>query len=106
MEKAHKRLKAWQESIELVKIVYKVTADLPSNEKYGLVSQMRRASISIPSNIAEGTARQGGKESLQFFTIARGSLSELDTQVELCKTLELLSSSHFLYLTWKQWMLF
>ncbi len=94
MEKAHKRLKAWQESIELVKIVYKVTADLPSNEKYGLVSQMRRASISIPSNIAEGAARQGSKESLQFFTIARGSLSELDTQVELCKTLELLSSSH------------
>lgn len=75
------------------RVVYKITSELPANEKYGLVLQMRRAVVSIPSNIAEGSARQVNKESIQFFTIARGSLSEIDTQVELCKSLGLLSSS-------------
>ena len=99
MDKSHKKLKVWQEAMELAKIVYKVTAELPSTEKFGLISQMRRAAVSIPSNIAEGAARQGGKESIQFYTFARGSLSELDTQVELCKTLGLLSSSSISLLT-------
>ena len=99
MEKAHKRLKVWQEAMELVKIVYKVTTELPSTEKYGFTSQMRRAAVSIPSNIAEGAARQGNKETIQFYTVARGSLSELDTQVELCKILGLLSSSDISLLT-------
>ena len=94
MEKAHKKLLAWQESMALVKSTYELTKDLPENEKFGLISQMRRAAISIPSNIAEGSARQGNKELIQFYTIARGSLSELDTQVELCKELNLLPSSH------------
>ncbi len=99
MEKSHKKLRVWHGAMELVKIVYKMTTELPSNEKYSLVLQMRRAAISIPSNIAEGSARQGNKESIQFFTIARGSLSELDTQVELCKGLGLLSSSNVSHLT-------
>ncbi len=93
MEKAHKKLKAWQEAITLVRIVYEVTASLPSEERYGLVSQMRRAAISVPSNIAEGAARQSNKESIQFYSIARGSLSELDTQLELCKVLNLLDTT-------------
>lgn len=93
MEKAHKKLNAWKEAIILVKIVYEATASLPTEERYGLVSQMRRAAISVPSNIAEGAARQSKKESIQFYSIARGSLSELDTQVELCKILNLLDSS-------------
>ena len=93
MEKAHKKLNAWKEAIILVKIVYEATASLPTEERYGLVSQMRRAAISVPSNIAEGAARQSKKESIQFYSIARGSLSELDTQLELCKVLNLLEST-------------
>ena len=99
MEKAHKKLKVWQEAMSLAKLVYHITEKLPKEEKFGLVIQMRRAAVSIPSNIAEGAARQGSKESVQFYTIARGSLSELDTQVELCKSLELLSSSNVSLLT-------
>jgi four helix bundle protein len=99
MEKSHKKLKVWHEAMELAKVVYKITSELPANEKYGLVMQMRRAVVSIPSNIAEGAARQGNKESIQFFTIARGSLSELDTQIELCRSLRLLSSSNISLLT-------
>ena len=94
MEKSHKKLRVWHEAMELAKAVYKIISELPADEKYGLVSQMRRAAISIPSNIAEGSARQGNKESIQFFTIARGSLSELDTQADLCKSLGLLHSSN------------
>jgi four helix bundle protein len=93
MEKAHKKLKVWQEAMVLVKTVYEVTNALPPEEKYGLVSQMRRAAVSVPSNIAEGAARQSTKESIQFYMIARGSLSELDTQIELCSSLGLLDSS-------------
>lgn len=99
MEKAHKKLKVWQEAMKLVRLIYQITRKLPEEEKFGLISQMRRAAISIPSNIAEGAARQGNKESIQFYTIARGSLSELDTQVELCRDLELLSPSHVSLLT-------
>lgn len=99
MEKSHKKLRVWHEAMELTKVVYKITSELPANEKYGLVLQMRRAAISIPSNIAEGSARQGNKESIQFFTIARGSLSELDTQTDLCKGLGLLQSSNISVLT-------
>ena len=99
MEKAHKKLKAWREAIELVKVIYEITSRLPPEEKYGLTSQMRRSAISIPSNIAEGAARQTKKESVQYYMIARGSLSELDTQVELCGQLNLLGSSHISHLS-------
>ena len=95
MEKAHKKLKVWQEAMELVKIVYGITTALPPEEKYGLISQMRRAAVSVPSNIAEGAARQSTKESIQFYMISRGSLSELDTQVELCRSLGLIDSTQF-----------
>lgn len=99
MEKAHKKLKVWQESMSLAKMIYQITSKLPQEKKFGLVSQMRRSAVSVPSSIAEGAARQGDKESLQFLLIARGSLSEIDTQVELCNTLELLSSSDVSLLT-------
>lgn len=91
MEKSHKRLEAWQESLQLTKVVYEVTKKLPNDEKYALVSQMRRIAISIPSNIAEGAARQTNKDAIRFFIIVRGSLSELDTQLELTKILFLIS---------------
>lgn len=83
----HRRLDVWKRSIELAKIVYRITAQFPVTEQYGLTSQMRRAIISIPSNLSEGAARSGKKEFLQFINVAQGSASELDTQVELAKEL-------------------
>ncbi len=99
MEKAHKKLDVWLEAISLVKMVYLETQNMPSDERYGLTSQMRRAAISIPSNIAEGAARNGGKESVHFFNIAQGSISELDTQITLCMELKLLEPSNISRLT-------
>jgi four helix bundle protein len=93
MERAHKKLRVWQESMLLVKMIYDLTRLLPDDEKFGLISQMRRAAVSVPSNIAEGSARQTKKESIQFYSIARGSLSELDTQIDLCRDLSLLAPS-------------
>jgi four helix bundle protein len=99
MEKAHKKLKAWQEAMGLVRITYEMTSSLPPEEKFGLQAQMRRAAISVPSNIAEGAARRTSKDSIQFYVIARGSLSELDTQTELCLLLNLLKPENLLSLT-------
>lgn len=82
--------------MELAKAIYKITAKFPSEEKYGLVTQMRRASVSIPSNIAEGAARQGKKEFKNFLSMAQGSISELDTQLELARLLEFLKEDKFL----------
>jgi len=69
--------------MSLVKEVYLLTEKFPGPETYGLTSQMRRAAVSIPSNLPEGAARKGGKEFKQFLNIAQGSISELDTQIEL-----------------------
>ncbi|WP_207062866.1 four helix bundle protein [Motiliproteus sp. SC1-56] len=78
--RAHYRLQAWQVGMRLVRLVYVWSGGFPAEEKYGLLSQMRRAAVSIPSNIAEGAARTGSREFAHFLSIARGSLSELDTQ--------------------------
>jgi len=83
----HHDLKVWQVSIQLVKEIYVVTTAFPNEETYGLVSQMRRAAISIPSNIAEGAARGGTKEFIHFLGVARGSLSELETQLYISREL-------------------
>lgn len=87
MRRKHHDLLAWQESIQLVKDIYGVTSSFPSSETFGLVSQMRRAAVSVPSNIAEGAARESQKEFAQFLVIARGSLSELETQLVICREL-------------------
>lgn len=87
-ERPHKRLDAWQLAMELCKDVYDFCEKLPKNEQYGLSSQMKRAAVSIPSNIAEGAARSTKKEFSHFLSISQGSLSELDTQLELCCILE------------------
>lgn len=81
----HKDLDAWKEGMKLVKIIYELTEKLPPSEMYGLKSQLRRASVSVPSNIAEGAARKSNKELIQFTYIAIGSLAEIETQVLLCK---------------------
>jgi four helix bundle protein len=81
----HKNLDAWKESIRLVKLVYNLT--LPDDEKYNLRSQVRRAAVSVPTNIAEGAARESNKEYLRFLIISRGSLSEIDTLLTLIREL-------------------
>ena len=78
---SYKDLIVWQKGITLVKRVYQITQAFPSEEKFGLVSQMRRASVSIPSNIAEGQARHTTGEFVQFISNAEGSVAELDTQL-------------------------
>ena len=83
VERPHKRLEVWQRAMTLVEAIYGLTEEFPKSEVYGLSGQMRRSSISVPCNIAEGAARKTGSEFVQFLTIAQGSLSELDTQVEL-----------------------
>lgn len=79
--KTHKNLDVWRESITLVKEIYTLTKSFPKDEMYGLTSQMRRCAVSIPSNIAEGSARNYDKEFIQFLYISLGSLSELETEV-------------------------
>ena len=81
----YRDLLVWQKGIALAKQIYEVTARFPSEEKYGLVSQMRRAAVSIPSNIAEGQARHTTGEFIQFISNAEGSVAELDTQLTLCE---------------------
>ncbi|MGN6213698.1 four helix bundle protein [Parafilimonas sp.] len=81
--KPHKNLEAWKQSFNLVKEVYRITNSFPLEEKFGLVSQLRRAAVSVPTNIAEGAARRSKKEFIQFLYIAEGSLSEIDTLLEL-----------------------
>ena len=92
MRRKHCDLEVWKESIALVKLVYKVSGMFPNSEQYGLTSQMRRAAISIPCNIAEGAARNSKVQYLQFLTISRGSLSELETQIIIAKELGYLPS--------------
>ncbi len=87
----YKDLSVWQNSIELVKQVYVLTQQFPTEEKFGLVSQMRRAAVSVPSNIAEGQARKSTVEFAQFLSIALGSLAELETQLILSIKLGLCS---------------
>ena len=79
----HRKLDVWKMSMEFVREIYKVTESFPKSKVYGLTSQMRRSAVSIPSNLAEGAARKGAKEFGQFLNIAQGSISELDTQIEL-----------------------
>jgi four helix bundle protein len=83
----HRKLIAWQEAMALVLSVYQDTARFPADETYGLRSQMRRAAVSVPSNIAEGAARNHSKELAQYLSIACGSIAELETQVEIAATL-------------------
>lgn len=81
--RSYKDLVVWQKGIALAKVVYRITQAFPTDEKFGLDSQMRRAAISIPSNIAEGQARHTTGEFIQFISHAEGSLAELDTQLIL-----------------------
>jgi len=85
--KTHKDLKIWQLSIDMVTKVYALTKNFPKEEMYGLTSQIRRAAISVPSNIAEGCGRNSAKELIQFLYYSMGSLSELETQFIIAQNL-------------------
>jgi four helix bundle protein len=89
---SYKDLNVWQKGIELAKVIYTLTAQFPGEEKFGLVSQTRRAVVSIPSNIAEGQARRTTGEFIQFISHAEGSVAELNTQLILVTELHFCSN--------------
>jgi len=93
----HEKLDVWKLSIDFVTHIYKITQSFPSEEKFGLTNQMRRAAVSIPSNIAEGAARKSDKENIQFLYISLGSLSELETQLIISQNLDYFDSKETLY---------
>jgi len=92
----HKELNIWKNSIDLVTKIYEETKTFPEEEKFGLIAQMRRSAVSVPSNIAEGAARKNDKEFIQFIYTSLGSLTELETQLIISKNLGYLSSSNLL----------
>ena len=87
MPRKHHDLLAWQRAIGLVKAIYRVSSGFPQGEQFGLTSQMRRAAISVPANIAEGVGRSSFRDRIRFMTIARGSLNELETYVVIAREL-------------------
>ncbi len=89
---SYRDLIVWQKSIDLVTLVYKMTSSFPKEEKYSLTSQLKRSAISVPSNIAEGYGRKYTKEYSRFLQIARGSLYELQTQLEISKNVGFVNS--------------
>ena len=91
----YRDLLAWQKGIKLAKAVYQLTANYPSDERFGLTNQMRRCSISIPSNIAEGFGRGSDKELVQFLYISLGSSNELDTQLTVSYELSFITEDRF-----------
>ena len=100
-KRPHRNLDVWKKSMSFTKEIYQITESFPKTELYGLISQMRRAAVSIPSNIAEGAARKGIKEFKQFINIAQGSISELDTQIELSMMLKYFNNEIYDNLTEK-----
>jgi len=90
--KSYKDLIVWQKGIELVELVYRFTKAFPREEIYGLTSQLRRAAVSVPSNIAEGQARKSTAEFGNFLSIARGSLAEVETQLIIAHRLKYLDT--------------
>jgi four helix bundle protein len=102
--RGYRDLLVWQKGMVLAKKTYGLTRTFPSEEKFGLVSQMRRAAVSIPSNIAEGLARKSTAEFVQFISMAEGSLAELDTQLQLSVDLgfaKALEAGHLFQALWE-----
>lgn len=93
--RTHKDLDVWNKSVALVTSSYEITKDFPKDELFGLTSQIRRSAVSIPSNIAEGSARKGNKEFVQFLHISLGSMAELETQLIIATNLKYISSNKY-----------
>ncbi len=94
--KTHKDLDVWNKAMELVEKIYHITSEFPKEKQFGLTAQIRRSAISIPSNIAEGAARNSKKEFIQFLYVAIGSLSEVETQLLLAKRLTFINENKLL----------
>jgi len=92
---SYRELYVWKKAMKLVVEVYRLCASLPKDELFGLSQQMKRAAVSIPSNIAEGQARNSDKEFIHFLLISQGSRAELETQLELCRCLSYISDVEF-----------
>lgn len=86
-KRPHQRLEVWRDAMDLVEAIYRFSSSFPDSERFALTQQIRRCAVSIPSNIAEGAARRSRAEYKRFVSIARGSLSELDTQVQIAERL-------------------
>lgn len=93
--RSHRDLVVWQKAMELVVVIYRLSKKLPAEERFGLVSQMRRAAVSVPANIAEGQGRRLPGEFINFLGNARGSLHELDTHVEVALRLEYITAEEY-----------
>ena len=91
----HKDLEVYKRSELFVSEIYKLTSDFPEAEKDGLISQLRRAAVSVPTNISEGSSRKSTKELIQFLYISLGSISEIETLLEISRNLEILNASNF-----------
>jgi four helix bundle protein len=87
VKRPHENLEVWKDSLDLVESIYRLSATFPPDERFGITAQLRRAAVSVPSNIAEGAARRSTKEYLRFLSMARGSLSEADTQLKIARRL-------------------
>lgn len=94
-QRPHKKLTIWSKSLEMVKLIYEVTKEFPREEEFGLKSQLRRAAVSVPSNISEGLTRRSRNDKLHFLNTADASLSEIDTQLEIALMLGLLRAEVF-----------
>ena len=94
----HENLEVWQKAVEFVVTIYKQTQRFPSDERFGLTSQVRRAAVSIPANIAEGAGRQSDQEFIRFLSIAQGSCSEVETELLIGHKLDYLPSAEYLEL--------
>jgi four helix bundle protein len=92
-QNSYKDLTAWQKGMELVAAIYDATEGFPSNEQFGLVSQLRRAAVSVPSNIAEGKAHYSNRDFVRFLRHARGSLAEIETQVLIAQQRKYLNAA-------------
>ena len=92
-EKPHKKLRLWQKVIDFVVRIYGVTQKFPREEEFGLKSQLRRAAVSVPSNISEGLSRKTKKDKLHFLNMAQSSLSEIDAQLEISDRLKFIDST-------------
>lgn len=91
----HEKLDVWKKAVAIVTTLYDITKTFPADERFGLTSQIRRAGVSIPANIAEGAGRESDKEFCRFLSIAQGSASELETELLIAKNLGYLSSEDF-----------
>lgn len=93
--RSHEKLEVWKKAIDFVLLIYKLTESFPSDERFGLTSQLRRAAVSVPANIAEGAARAFPKDKLRFIAIAQGSISEVETELIISRKLGYLGQDEF-----------